>query len=157
LTLKKNINIYEDDENTNLFGIIEKNNNIFIKMDIEGAELPWLHCLSEEQLDKLSQIVIEFHFPFLEKDKDLFKKLNNQHLLVHLHGNNCPAGTRYYKNIIMPNVFECTYIHKKFVNTPIELNTDPLPGNLDMPNCAGKDIDLNYPPFVHTLAPVTLL
>jgi hypothetical protein len=31
----------------------------------------------------------------------------------------------------------------------LELNTDNIPGPIDMPNCGGNDIFINYPPFVH--------
>ena len=148
--IQKNIGIIEDNDTTNLFEYINLSNNIFLKMDIEGAELPWLHILSEEQLNHFSQIVMEFHFPFSEEDKNIFSNLNKTHVLVHFHGNNCPAGVVNHKNTIIPNVFECTYIHKKYLDlSTIELNNDPLPSNIDMPNCGGNDINLNYPPFVN--------
>lgn len=148
--IQKNIGTHNDSANTNLFDIIEQYDNIFLKMDIEGAELPWLNCLSEEQQNKFSQIVMEFHFPFSEEDKNIFRNLNKTHLLVHLHGNNCPAGVFNHRGVIIPNVFECTYINKKYVDlSKIEVNKSPLPSNIDMPNCGGTDIDLNYPPFVN--------
>jgi hypothetical protein len=147
---KKNIGCDENEDTTNLFDLIKKNNNIFLKMDIEGGELPWLNCLTEEQISHFSQIVIEFHFPFSENDKNIFKKINKTHILVHLHGNNCPAGVVTHKNVIIPNIFECTYINKKYINiNEIELNIEPLPTSIDMPNCHGNDIDLNYSPFVN--------
>jgi hypothetical protein len=146
--IKKNIGCDVNNDTTNLLDLIEKYNNIFLKMDIEGAELPWLNFLTEEQIAHFSQIVIEFHFPFSEKDKNVFKKINKTHLLMHLHGNNCPAGVVNHKNIVIPNVFECTYVNKKYIDT-IELNTSSLPSIIDMPNCGGNDIDLNYPPFVN--------
>jgi hypothetical protein len=43
------------------------------------------------------------------------KKLANIFHLVHFHGNNC-CGTTNYKNITVPNVFECTYIKKDLCN-----------------------------------------
>jgi len=55
-----------------------------------------------------------------------------------------------HQGVIIPNVFECTYINKKYVDlSKIELNNSPLPSNIDMPNRGGIDIDLNYPPFVN--------
>jgi hypothetical protein len=36
---KKNINNFNDDNNTNLYFLINKYNNIFLKMDIEGANI----------------------------------------------------------------------------------------------------------------------
>jgi len=148
--IKKNIGPVTDDNNTNLYSLIEQNENIFLKMDIEGAELPWLKCLNDDHMKKFSQIVIEFHFPFSEDDNDVFEKLNKNHVLVHFHGNNCPAGVINHKGIIIPNVFECTYINKKYVNlNTLELNKECIPTLLDRPNCGGTDIFINYPPFVH--------
>lgn len=149
--ITKNISPFSDDNNTNLFSLIDEGNNIFLKMDIEGAELPWLRCLSNEQLNKFSQIVMEFHFPFNDEDIQVFEKLNVNHVLVHFHGNNCPAGIINHKGVLIPNVFECTYINKKYIDiSKLELNTDPIPGPLDMPNCNNiSDIYINYPPFVH--------
>lgn len=93
---------------------------------------------------------MEFHFPFSEEDNEIFEKINKNHILIHFHGNNCPAGVVFHKGIIIPNVFECTYIHKKFINPQhIELNSNNIPSPIDMPNCGGNDIFINYPPFVH--------
>lgn len=148
--ISKNIGPIIDNENTNLFPLINEYNEIFIKMDIEGAELPWLRCLNEQQLNKFSQIIMEFHFPFNDEDAIIFEKLNKTHLLVHFHGNNCPAGVVNHKGIIIPNVFECTYINKKYVDmSTIELNKDKIPGIVDMPNCHAPDIFIDYPPFVN--------
>ena len=49
---KQNINSFNDNFNTNLLTIIEKNDNIFLKMDIEGGEYPWINQLSEKELLK---------------------------------------------------------------------------------------------------------
>ena len=59
--IKKNINSFNDEHNTNLVSLIDKYNNIFLKMDIEGGEIPWILSLNTEQLNKFKQIVIEFH------------------------------------------------------------------------------------------------
>lgn len=148
--IKNNIGPITDNYNTNLFDIIDKYDDIFLKMDIEGAELPWLKCLTNDQMKKFSQIVIEFHFPFSEDDNRVFLKLNENHILVHFHGNNCPAGVINHKGIIVPNVFECTYINKKYVElNTIVLNNECIPSSIDMPNCGGADIFINYPPFVN--------
>lgn len=119
-------------------------------MDIEGAEIPWLKCLSDEQMQKFSQIVMEFHFPFTEEEIEIFKKINKNHVLFHFHGNNCPAGVINHKGVIIPNVFECTYVNKKYIDMlNLELNSDNIPTQIDMPNCGGPDIFIDYPPFVN--------
>ncbi len=139
---------YNDAHVTNLHDIIDKHNSVFVKMDIEGHEIPWIKSLNSEQLNKLEQIVLEFHFPFSENEIDAFENLNQNHFLVHFHANN-GCGLRNHNGINIPNVFECTYLHKKYFTRFPELNSDVIPGILDMPNVAGDEIQINYPPFVN--------
>ena len=117
-------------------------------MDIEGGEIPWIKSLSDEQMNKFDQIVMEFHKPFWGKEIEVFDKINKNHVLVHFHGNNC-CGTELHRGVRMPNIFECTYLHKKYFVTPPKLNTEPIPGKLDMKNTGKEEICINYPPFVH--------
>ena len=118
-------------------------------MDIEGGEIPWIKSLSNYQLNKFEQIVMEFHNPFRINDNELFEKINTNHVLVHFHGNNS-CGVRLHKGVIIPNVFECTFLHKKyFISEPL-LNTDLIPSIIDMKNNRSKEeITINYPPFVN--------
>ena len=147
--IKKNIGHLENENMTNLHDIIKTNDNIFIKMDIEGWEKPWLLTLDDEKLNKFNQIVMEFHDPYNIGEKDIFKKLNKNHYLVHFHCNNC-CGTREYQGIKVPNIFECTFLHKKFFNEKPFLNDNIIPSELDAPNLYDKpDIVLDYPPFVN--------
>ena len=146
--VKKNIGNENTDKVTNLHDLIAKNTAIFIKMDIEGGEIPWLKSLSNEQMNKFDQIVMEFHNPFSDNEAEVFDKINKNHVLVHFHGNNC-CGTRVHKNVEIPNIFECTYLHKKFFTNPCELNTDSIPGPLDMKNTNNPEIFIDHVPFVH--------
>jgi hypothetical protein len=140
---KKNIGATNDSSTTNLHDLLDSNDTIFVKMDIEGHEFAWLKSLNQEQMDKISQIVIEFHYPF---NQDILNKFSN-HVLIHFHGNNC-CGTRYFKGTEIPNVFECTFIHKKYVDKRVE-NVEPVPSALDMRNLPNKpELNLNFPPFV---------
>jgi hypothetical protein len=146
---KKYINNFNDENNTNLHDIIDKFDNIFLKMDIEGYEIPWIKALSYEHLNKITQIVIEFHFPFEDYKKDVFDKLNKYFVIIHFHANNC-CGVRNHNGVIIPNVFECTYLNRKFFNNNYELNTDIIPSILDMKNVMENDeIYINYKPFVN--------
>jgi len=156
---KLNIGPDNNDKNTNLHDIIEKYDNIFLKMDIETYEFRWFHSLKEEHIRKFKQIVIEFHFPFTTNNfhnldvnmpvaykMDVFKKLAQTHKLIHFHGNNC-CGTTVYENIVTPNVFECTYLRND-IQISDELNSDPIPSNLDFKNTGNPEIKLNWYPFV---------
>jgi len=150
--IKKNINSFNDEHNTNLHSLFNKYDNIFIKMDIEGGEYQWLLSLNDEQLNKIKQIVIEFHginddtWNSSLNDKIIcFEKLAKTHYLIHAHGNN---HSKTQNNI--PDVIELTYIHKSlFENKPI-LNKTKLPiHNLDFTNNGTDDYDLNFYPFTN--------
>jgi hypothetical protein len=99
--VKKNISNENSDFLTNLHDVVGSNNNIFLKMDIEGSEYPWLHCMPKKYLRKMSQIVIEFHSKccgidyFTPYTNSAFESLLGTHYLVHLHGNNCMSKSLY--------------------------------------------------------------
>ena len=149
---KKNINNINNEMYTDLMFLIEKYDNIFLKMDIEGSEYSWLLSLDEIYLNKFKQIVIEFHgitgngwnTNYNDKIKCL-EKLNNTHYIVHAHGNNNGLVINH-----IPDVIELTYVNKNYFTTPPELNSISLPiRNLDFPNHTHyPDINLNIYPFV---------
>lgn len=164
--IKKNIGEFESETTTNLKNFINSHKNIFLKMDIESYEFGWLRQMTCEELSNIAQIAIEFHFPFtdtsktnisiLDKNVELFsdkidclKKLSETHYLIHFHGNNC-CGTTIFENIIVPNVFECTYLRKDFFKCTPFRNTISIPDkNLDSQNIKYKnDIILKSYPFV---------
>lgn len=146
---KKNIDPNNSETTTNLKYLFEKYNQIFMKMDIEGAEIPWLLSLSSEELSKFKQIVIEFHgitddgwgSSYDNKIK-VFEKLNQTHYIIHAHGNNYGHTV---ENI--PYVIELTYVNKNvFTNCPLfHSKNNPLPQpKLDYPNCPDRpDIDMS--------------
>jgi hypothetical protein len=149
--IKKNINNFNDDNNNNLTLLLDTYNNIFLKMDIEGGEYPWLLAMSEDQLSKFTQIVIEFHgltndgWGCTYNDKvTCLEKLARTHYIIHAHGNN-------HSPVIngIPDVIELTYINKNYFKTKPELNKMLLPSTLDYPNNKNtSDINLNIYPFV---------
>jgi hypothetical protein len=147
--IKKNIGFKTTEKTTNLHDIINNYEGIFVKMDIEGHEIDWLKSLTDEQLNKFEQIVIEFHSPFTQKEIIIFDMINKNHILVHFHGNNC-CGTHIHKGVIIPIVFECTYLHKKYFNSQVQLNREIIPSQLDMKNVRQfSEIFIDYPPFVN--------
>ena len=137
----------------NLSHFTENYNNIFLKMDIESHEYNWLLSLSNSQLNKFKQIVIEFHGinddswnVDLSNKIKCFEKLNETHYPIHIHGNNCGGITN---NI--PDTVEVTYVRKNYFEKEPELNKQSLPiKNLDFPNNPDfEDYDLNFIPFVN--------
>jgi len=150
--VKKNIGPSESNSTTNLQHLLQSpvHNNVFLKMDIEGHEFDWLNALPEALLQKCVQIAIEFHSPKTRFHQQLFEKLNKTHYLVHFHNNNCTLDTEVFDGVLVPAVFECTYVHKKFFQVPPGFNTEPLPTNLDHSNCSKRELYINYAPFVHS-------
>ena len=147
--IKQNISHNGADGTTNLHHLFESSSNIFIKMDIEGWEIPWLLSLTEDHFSKISQIVMEFHRPFDKLGGEALRRLSMFFLLVHFHPNNC-CGVREHNGVIIPNVFECTFINKKHVTPPYILNADPVPSSIDMQNLHyNEEIHVNHPPFVN--------
>lgn len=149
--IKKNIGPNEDSKHTNLQELISKYDDIFLKMDIEGGEYPWLASLSLDNLRKFKQIVIEFHGVFDNSwncsnniKTECLKKLSETHYPVHIHGNNYSILVNKY-----PNVLELTYVRKDMVTSEPPLNKTPLPIlNLDFPNNSMlRDFNLNTYPF----------
>jgi len=150
---KYNIGYYNNNKYTNLHGLIQNFSNIFLKMDIEGGEYPWLLSLSQEQLSKFKQITIEFHGinddswgSIYAKKLCCFINLTHTHYLIHIHGNNYSGCQNE-----IPDVVELTYINKNYFDKEPELNITPLPiSNLDFQNNINEaDYSLNIKPFVN--------
>jgi FkbM family methyltransferase len=151
--IPKNIGFSNTGKTTNLKEYIKNNNKIFLKMDIEGSEFNWLDCMTENELEKFSQIVIEVHWPFDMYRMNMLKKLNTSHYIVHIHGNNycdrdipknMPSGRTYDGTVTinhpimppikLPEVFEVTYINKKLCDSFVEMTETQFPTILDYPN-----------------------
>jgi hypothetical protein len=116
-----------------------------MKLDIEEGEYDLIRSISDDNLKKIKQLVIEIHFPFTDDRWDLLNRLSKYHKLVHIHGNNC-EGTKLYNGIQVPHVFECTYIFDEGYD--LELNDEPIPSPiLDQSNITGRsDLQLfGYP------------
>jgi len=149
--INKNLGIFETDTTTNLESYFQQYDNIFLKLDIEGHEFRLFPSIFK-YFHKIKQIVIEIHSPNdIHKHPNYFKGLqdivddtmfsllaniNTTHSLVHIHGNNgCDQHT--IQGVMLPNVFECTYIRNDFITEKI-LNDIPFPTNLDYPNIRDK-------------------
>lgn len=154
---RKNIGAYESDKLTNLHNLVDKYNNIFLKMDIEGGEYDWIPTLSREQMNKFKQIAIEFHGINYDGGEwcpnvtfntkcDILAKLAETHYLIHAHGNNNRWSRQY-----IPDVIELTYVRKSEFDVEPPLNKEPVPvAGLDFPNVPHlPDIDMNGYPFVN--------
>jgi len=141
------------DGTTNLREYLDKYQNVFLKMDIEGHEfriLPEIY----DMMKHVKQLVVEIHtpadiqlYPNYYKGLsdithgymfDMFRRIGETHTLVHVHPNN-GCAVHACDGILLPNVFECTFVRNEFVTSKIK-NTLPLPMHFDKPNVLDKPI-----------------
>lgn len=124
---------------------------MILKMDVEGAEWDFLTAISSDILNQFDQMVFEFHNVVkpknseqMEKTFAAFRKLNQTHTPVHIHGNNYGAFLNLEGIGIIPDVPEITYV--KTENYTFEDDAEILlPIALDEPNNPMiQDIALGY-------------
>jgi hypothetical protein len=144
--IKKNIGIFNTPTTVNIRPYVTKYSNIFMKIDIEHGENDLFYTLADEDLLNIKQLVIEFHTGHQQL---IPARLAQTHWLVHFHVNNGERSFANVNGVLIPNVFECTYIRKNS-GERFKLNTRPIPDPLlDQPNCGGEDISITWPPFVN--------
>jgi len=147
--INKNVGPTNTENISNFDFAFEKYNNIFMKLDIEGAEFDLFHSFTIEQLKKIRQLVMEVHFPHQLYHWQMLEKLSQTHYLIHYHANNNNYVIYNMNHKSIPAVFECTYIRKDLLPNPL-LNKEPFPTKLDTRNVTGKlDYLIDCPPWVH--------
>ena len=123
--------------------------NILLQMDIEGSEYEVILSCKEELLKKFKIIIIEFHYlsnylinPANEIFQTVLKKLNKNHIPIHIHANNF-TSPKYMKGIEIPNCIEVTYINREFFKITKERKDQIYDNELDKPCvCNNKEIYL---------------
>jgi len=145
--VQKNIGSLDNDTTTNFSTYFDKYNNIFMKMDIEGGEVDFFSTLTDNNLLKIKQLVIEIHSA---DEVNILSRLSKTHWLIHFHANSC-CGTKEVNGVIVPNVYECTYIRKQDLSETPAFNITNIPdATLDQRNLEHKaEIEITWPPFVH--------
>jgi len=133
--VQKNISDTNTDTTTNLKDYFSRYNDIFMKMDIEGGEENLFKVLTESELLKIKQLVIEIH----DCKSKIPSILSNTHYLIHIHGNNY-GGVPIVEGTPIPNVYELTYVRKDCFEKRPKLNTDLLPLDIDQ-RCAIYHVD----------------
>ena len=119
--------------------------DLVLQMDIEGNEWPILADVSAETLSRFRIIVLELHGmdnlltnPLgIEIFSSVFRKLNDQFSVVHLHANNC-CGALKYQGIEIPRVLEVTLIRNDRYQTSNHVFDSAIPNPLDVPNVLGR-------------------
>ena len=146
--VKKNIGSSNNEHLSNLVEYIQDYNNIFLKLDIEGAEWDLLTSDFGNHLSKIKQITIEIHYAFSNNPKILqsLELLSKTHHIAHIHeNNNCHTffnigGNNY------PEVLELTLLRKDCRMRSLNDVPFPLQG-IDFPNANYENHDLNFYPF----------
>ena len=147
--VNKNLGPQNTKDESNLEFVFEKYNDIFMKMDIEGAEYGLFNSFTNDQLKKIRQLVIEFHHPSQTYHWDVLYRLSQTHYLIHYHVNNNNHIMYNMNNQTIPGVFECTYVRKDLLHNPA-LNKEVFPTKLDTRNRVHKlDYLVDCPPWVH--------
>jgi hypothetical protein len=113
--------------------------NIFLKMDIEGAEYDAFEDIIKHA-SSITGIALKIHV--FDSDSavraaNLLRSLQENFVLVHVHGNNCCSRpgivveNAYGK---MSHVIELSYINKNLITSYNLSSNQPHPTALDMPN-----------------------
>jgi len=140
--IKKNIGIISNNNSITLDDWInssrlEKNSDLLLQMDIEGGEYFSLINVSNHLINRFRIIIVEFHnlhnmwlHDFHLLLSNTFKKLLQNHTIVHLHPNNC-CGIENRMGVQIPRVMEFTFLRndritkkKKQLNFPHYLDKD---------------------------------
>ncbi len=153
------------DISQNLFSIKDhlhrhqiREDQLILKMDVEGAEFDALEAVPDDTLDRFEQIVLEVHWlnnldnlAFRDRFRRIFLKLNSAFTLFHVHANNWdgPNGLAIVSGVPVSTMFELSYVRSARVH---RLPSQTLyPTALDYPNVQGKDKLLWFYPFLPTL------
>ena len=117
---KLNVDKVDGEKTISMNTIIDKffkgQNELFVKMDIEGWEYQAFETMTDENIDKIKCMVLEVHFidQRYSDFETLLNKLSNFLVLVHKHDNH--FGKYFdYENEHLPNVYELTFVHKKYI------------------------------------------
>lgn len=113
--------------------------DIFLKIDIEGAEYDYLLQTDISKLSTFTNgISLEIHWIDDTNNRNKFiqvmDKLSSYYTLCHIHGNNW-GGVWQYEGFDVPKVLELSFINKKLVEIEEDDNETAYPiEGLDVPN-----------------------
>jgi hypothetical protein len=128
---------------------IQKNGDVFLKIDIEGGEFDFFEKTDIDFLiSKVNALCLEFHYieyaQNMLKFCEIMEKINTNFTLAHLHGNN-NAGVFEYSGHFIPTVLEMSFLNKKLINSECVDSEDYPVAFLDSPNTVDRpDYELKF-------------
>jgi hypothetical protein len=128
----RNVSSIRDDKNANLEYFIRKYRNIFLKMDLNGAEYDWFSTLDSDKLKKFKQIVIKFvNSDSFDNESKLyaFRLLNDTHYVVSL--------------LVEGEIINVVYLRKDLIASPAAVFDSETKLSIQIPE--NNDIILKYP------------
>jgi FkbM family methyltransferase len=134
-----------------------RGDRLILKIDVEGAEFDAFAGLDDATLARFEQIVMEVHWlahledpGYREAFVRMFKTLNRQFTLFHVHANNFdgPNGLAISGGLPVSNLLELSYVRTASVQR--RPNRTLYPTALDFPNTGQKDKLLWFYPFLPT-------
>lgn len=125
---------------------------LILKIDIEGAEWEIFDGATYDDLQRLSQIVVEFHGfskvangNWRQRAARTMAKLRSMFEVVHVHGNNF-APLHVVANVPLPDVVEVTFANRSMYQ--FGENEEVFPTSFDRPNNEHRaDIFLGFMRF----------
>ncbi len=131
-TVAKTDNKYFDTLTNQIIKNGDSNRTLVAKMDVEGSEWDSLLMTSDEVLNRINQLAIEFHFLENRKCIEVIKKLKKNFFVVHVHFNNCCCNESLSP---FPSLlFEVLFVNKRIGIIEANTKTPLLPHPLDTPN-----------------------
>jgi hypothetical protein len=117
-----------------------KEDNMILKMDIEGYEWEVFQSLPFNIFRLFKFIVVEFHFEDSEIEYyNILKRILITHKIFHIHCNNCGEMINL-KGFKMCQALEVSFIQKQGYKFIKDNNIYPIEG-LDYKNCPGEDFN----------------
>lgn len=117
---------------------IESDDDLLLKIDIEGAEWEIFSAVDDAILRQFRQIICEFHDFYRighalwrRRAFHVFEKLTKTHCVVHVHANNYDAMINV-RGVTIPEVLEMTFVRRK--DYQICNSREEFPTELDRPN-----------------------
>lgn len=114
----------------------DSHKTLVVKMDVEGSEWDSLLMTSDEVLNSINQLAIEFHvYDHVKYDRkyiETIKKLKKNFVVAHVHFNNCCCRSLFSP---FPSLgFEVLLVNKRIGIIDASGNKPLLPHSLDAPN-----------------------